>query len=60
MNARDIISTHVDCDRPTLYRFERSSGLPRGYFDERRITSSACLWAATAMLAVALLAAVLL
>jgi hypothetical protein len=52
---REYISSHVRNDDPRQWRFERSSGLPRGYFDKPlMITPDRCVFVALALAGVAL------
>lgn len=56
--SRTDISSHYANDDRRLYEFTRNTRLPHGTFDQHpRITPNALLWAATAILAVALLTA---
>lgn len=54
--TRPRISLH--CHRSDLYAFSRSSNLPLGYFDRRRVTSTLVLWVVVGVLAAGLLIAV--
>jgi hypothetical protein len=50
------ISSHYSMDDPRQWRFERTSGLPRGYFGHRiRITPDLAVAVALLLAAIALL-----
>lgn len=52
---REYISSHVDNDHLRQWRFERRSGLPRGYFNKPLlITPDRCVFVALVLAGVAL------
>jgi hypothetical protein len=39
VDKRDLISSHFSNDRDDLFRFQRNTNLPVGYFDRKRLTA---------------------
>jgi hypothetical protein len=48
------ISSHVGNDDPRQWRFERTSGLPRGYFKPARLTPDGWVFVVCALVGIAL------